>query len=287
MLPYDRFIYYRPLGESLTRADSKTYFGHGVLSVPFPDPYRPDHRFVDLSWERFASLVPLKDPQGIYFETGTLQPPPFQSAVRTLSEISYHRILAGAGVSFTGVSALLRPEDVVELPYPEKIIAYPKDELRIADSIPQGAGYVPHGDKAPDLYESASLQERARADHQNALRTIAALVHAGGGKCWYNNNIDLFAQIGAQRLLIEAKSINGKGQAVDRMRYGIGQLTDYGVRYGSETQGALKVLAFARPPEQNDSWIANILEHSSIAFLAAADDHLLPLNDLARELHIG
>ena len=90
--PFDRFVYYRPLGESTRRLDSKTYFGHGVLGVPFADPYRQDHRFVPIiQYEPFSNLVGLKDAQGRYFETETNQPPPSQSAAQ-----SRYRPLPGA-----------------------------------------------------------------------------------------------------------------------------------------------------------------------------------------------
>ncbi len=285
--PYELFIYYRPLGEAAQRHDSKTYFGHGVIGVPWPDPEKSDHRFAPIiRYEPFPSLVPLKDVHGNYYETGSKHSPQSQSAVRVIDQIGYHRILAAAGVAFVGVSQMPSTEAVAATGYLGRPIDFPKDVLREARVIPSGAGYTPHGERAIDVYESASLQERARADHQATLKLFAARAHKVNGTCWYNNNIDLFVDAAGQRLLVEAKSLTDPRQAIDRMRYGIGQLTDYRVRYRSETAGSLPVLAFGLPPDRASSWVASVLEEAGIGFVAAVDDKLEPLNDCARKIAI-
>lgn len=285
--PYDTFVYYRPLGESKARIDSKTYFGHGIIGVPYPDYRRSNHRFAPLiAYEQFQHLVSLADSFGNYYETGTKSPPAAQSAVRTIGEISYHRILAAAGVAVTGVSLMPTTEQVVAQAYLGQPIPIPKDSLRDASTIPEGAGYVPSGKATPNVYESASLHERARADHQRVLQLISTRAQSIGAKCWYNNNIDLFVDAGEKRLLVEAKSLTDDRQAVERMRYGIGQLTDYGVRYRAETRGAEKLIAFGRPPGRDLSWVRTILDEAQISLVALNGEDLVPMNERAEKLSI-
>jgi hypothetical protein len=280
---YDNFIYYRPLGASARRSDSKTYFGYGVLGVPFPDAKDSNRFFVPIErYARFPRVVPLKDPQGIWYETGTTTTFAAQSAVRHVSDIAFHRILAAAGAAVTGVSQLPSTDEIVASAYVGRPIAYPKDELREATAIPAGAGYKPHGDRILDVYESAALQERARADHQGVLTLIADQVIDRGGRFLYNNNIDLLAEIDGSKVLVEAKSLNNTERAVDRMRYGIGQLTDYSFRYRDEIGAAQKMLAFGRPPDEATSWVATVLQEADIAFVALDEGKLRPLNALAR-----
>jgi hypothetical protein len=284
VLPFEPFIYYRPLGRGTQRSDSRHYFGHGVLGEPWSDPDDERLRFVPLfQYERFPTLVPLRDAAGRYYETGTSTQPQGQSAVRSLSEIAYHRILAAADVAVTGVSALpvsAIAEQVVYLPPPA---TWPKDDLRIIREVPRGAGYVPRNTGPPNVYEAAALQERARADHQRVLSEIVAKVNQLGGTCWYNNNIDLLTNVGGQRLLIEAKSLNDTHDAIHRMRYGMGQLFDYSVRYRAEIEGAEPVLAFGRAPDRETSWISQILDANGVGFVASIDGNAVPLNDAARD----
>jgi hypothetical protein len=281
--PYERFIYYRPLGKSARRPDSLHYFGYGILGQPFPDPRRPDHRYVPLiKAARFPSLVPMRDLRSVFYETETATPPQFQAAVRRLSEIAYHRILSAGDVVSTGLEQLPSTETVSPLLLLEPSKA-PKDALRTITDIPAGAGYVPH-DTIVNVYESAALQERARADHQNVLHQISVLVHKTGGTCSYNNNIDLLAHHGDRHTLIEAKSLNDLHDAVDRMRYGIGQLADYSFRYRDELQGAQSTLAFGRAPDRQTTWIADVLQANSVAFVALVGDNVLPMNSAARQL---
>jgi hypothetical protein len=281
--PYDRFIYYRPLGKTTRRPDSLHYFGHGVLGKPFEDSRRPDHRFVPLiKAEPFGRLVPMRDFQGAFYETETTVGPQFQAAVRRLSEVAYHRILAAGDVVSTSLDRLPSTEAVSPFLLPEPSYA-PKDAFRIIVDIPPGAGYVPHN-AIVNVNESAALQERARADHQAVLARISSLVHSTGGTCLYNNNVDLLARHGEQRTLIEAKSLNDLRDAVDRMRYGIGQLADYSFRYRDELQGARSALAFGRPPDRQTEWIADVLEANAVAFVALDRDKVVPLNASAHTL---
>ena len=287
VLPYDQFVYYRPLGKSRRRGDSQHYFGHGTLGMPYTDLDRDDHRFVDiLQYQAFPNLVPLRDAHGNYYETGTPQVPMSQSAVRTISEIAYHRILAAAGVAVTGVSLLPSTERLIAMPPPVERMRWPKDVLRTADRIPEGAGYVPQASRGVDIYESAALQERARADHQRVLRMMEAEVTRRGGTWWYNNNIDFYATLGSERMLVEAKSLNDARDAVNRMRYGMGQLFDYRVRYRAETLDAKPVLAFGAPPAEETAWIADVLGENGVAFVVADGRGLHAMNAQAEQLPI-
>jgi hypothetical protein len=280
---YDRFVYYRPLGKSTRRIDSLHYFGHGILGKPFPDPGHSDHRFVPLiKAEPFPKLVPLRDLRENFFETETASGPQFQAAVRRMSEVAYHRILAAADVVSTSLDTLPSTEAVSPF-YLTSNPTAPRDTFRTIIDIPPGAGYVPR-DTIVDVYESAALQERARADHQAILKRISVLVHASGGTCSYNNNVDLLAEHGDRRTLIEAKSLTDLRDAVDRMRYGIGQLADYAHRYRAELRGAQSTLAFGRPPDRQTGWIADVLQANAIAFVALDGNAVVPMNEAARSL---
>ena len=281
--PYDRFIYYRPLGRAAPRVDSKTYFGHGVLGQWTPDSKRTDHRFVSLiQTEPFPRLVQLYDSKGAFYESESTSTPPFQSAVREITETAYWKILAAADINAAGISLLPSTERVAQHPYSGTVFRL--DDLREIANIPGGAGYKPHGDNRVNVYESAALQERARGDHQDVLRLVQQQVLQRGGITWYNNNIDLYARIGEARMLIEAKSLVDATAAIDRMRYGIGQLADYEYRYRAQLFGPQKVLAFGSPPDAQTSWVGDLLEDQRIAFVANAGGSLIPLNDSARAL---
>jgi hypothetical protein len=285
--PYDRFIYYRPHGKRASRPDSSHYFGHGILGVPFPDLDDESHRFVPLiKCERFPTLVPLRDPFGRYFETESDRPIQGQSAVRTLGEIPYQRILAAANIVSSGISLMPSTEEIAASGYFGTPITPPRDSVRRITEIPAGAGYVPRAEYKVDVQESAALQERARADHQTLLRRIGSITAQKGGSFWYNMHVDLVVELGEERSLIEAKSLNDVRDAVNRMRYGIGQLLDYGVRYRAELQGAAPVLAFGQPPDRETSFIATILEENGIGFVSQDRERILALNDKARSLRL-
>lgn len=283
--PYDRFIYYRPLGRSRARPDSKHYFGHGVLGRWYEDVRRPDHRFVDLiQAEPFPFPVPLLDEAAHYFETESDRPPQAQAAVRDVSETAYYRILAAGAVSSRGLALLPSTESLLDIPVPLAAAGIPRDRFRQITTIPAGAGYVPSGDAILNVFESAALQERARADHQDVLATIQSSVLQRGGATWYNNNVDLFARLGESRFLIEAKSLSDVRDAVHRVRYGIGQLADYAYRYGDELQGPQKVLAFAHQPPREAAWLREVLDQEHTAFLMAGNGIVEPLNETAKGL---
>lgn len=283
VLPDDHFIYYRPAKGS-TASDAGTYFGFGRLGVPYADPVDASLRFVDIKgYQKFSIPVPVRD--AVWTETGTTASPQFQAAVRELSTYDYHRLLIMGGVSLGEIETLPTVDDLLDgLVSP--LIQAPKDILRTAAAIPDGTGYVWQGGPMPNLAESAALQERARADHQNVLRYISQLVEARGGSWFYNNNIDLYAKIGEQRVLVEAKSLANPARAVDRMRYGMGQLFDYRVRYEAEVAGAEPVLAFGTPPDRSDAWIANILEGNGVALVCLMNGSLRALNLRAERLAI-
>jgi len=52
--------------------------------------------------------------------------------------------------------------------------------------IPDGTGYRRTG-KTIDIFEVASLQERARGDHQDTLKLVKAMVERRNGRCLFNN----------------------------------------------------------------------------------------------------
>lgn len=285
ILPDDRFIYYRP-SKGTHSPDAGTYFGHGRLGTPFPDMLDVNLRFVDIrGFLRFPRLVPARGLDGKWIEKDSNESPQFQAAVRELSVYDYHRILISAGVPLAEVEAMPTVDDVFSGAM-SQLVPAPKDGLRKAESIPDGTGYSWRGGPLPNLAESAALQERARADHQQILRTIAATVDRCGGDWYFDNHIDLFARIGAQTLLIEAKSLTNPVRAVDRMRYGMGQLFDYRVRYEAEVAGATPVLAFGTPPARSDAWVANILEANGIAFVSLLEGRVKALNPRAEGLPI-
>jgi hypothetical protein len=257
------------------------------LGEYFDDPIRKDHRFVNIiKGEQFRLLVPIVDQWEHYFETETSRPPPFASSVRDISEITYYKILAAADVSSTAVSLLPSTESLEDIVAAGGLAGPPRDRFREIREIPPGAGYVPSGNTFLNVYESAALQERARKDHQLVLRAIQDEIHRRGGVTWYNNNVDLFARVGEERLLIEAKSLNSFRDTVHRMRYGIGQLADYAYRYQDELGDATKVLAFPQPPSRDTAWVSAVLDQERTAFIAASESGIKPLNEAAQRLSI-
>ena len=282
---YDRFIYYRPATGS-AEAERSTYIGHGVLGVSIEDWARTGHYFVDIAWyEPFEHPVPLRQ-NDAFVETESITSPQFQSAARPIRETAYYRILMLGGVSASREFVPLTTELVLAAGYSALVVDAPRDTFRDALVIPEGTGYVPSGKALPSVYESAALQERARKDHNATLELIRRHAERLGGRCWYNNNIDLFVRCGDRAFLIEAKSLNDARQSVDRMRYGMGQLFDYRVRYKAEVAGAEPVLAFGAPPDLSTQWIATILEENGVAFIARTGGRLQPLNERARSLGI-
>lgn len=283
--PDDGFIYYRP-SKGTSSSDAGTYFGHGRLGIPFPDMFDDGLRYVGIrGFLRFPRLVAPRSPDGTWIETDSAESPQFQAAVREISLYEYHRILIAGGVPLSDVESLPTVEDVFSGAVGQLVHA-PRDDFRKAPTIPNGTGYSWHGGPLPNLAESAALQEHAREDHQRILRTIAGTIETRGGEWWFNNNIDLFGRVGEHRLLIEAKSLTNPIRAVDRMRYGMGQLFDYRVRYEANLADATPVLAFGTPPSRSDAWVANILEANGIAFVSLLEGHVKALNPRAEGLPI-
>lgn len=283
---FDRFIYYRP-ATGAPIEERSTYIGHGVLGVSYEDWARFDHYYVNIAWyEPFTNPVPLRQADA-FVETESSSGPQFQSAARPLRETAYYRILMLGGVSAGHEFAPpVTTETVLSAGYSPLVVEAPRDVFREATTIPEGTGYVPSGRALPSVYESAALQERARKDHNATLELIRRHAERLGGRCWYNNNIDLFVRCGDQSLLVEAKSLNDARESVDRMRYGMGQLFDYRVRYKAEVAGAEAVLAFGVPPDRATGWITTILQENGVAFVARDRERIVPLNERAASLAI-
>jgi hypothetical protein len=270
-----RFVYQRPV-KGAPSGQAGSYFGHGVLGNPYSDTKTAGHYFIDVLDYRPMPAVPLKDPFGSYYESGRIEPLMLRGkSIRYVAPERFFMILA-AGNAF---SALPERESARELGVFAPVGA-PRDEFRPMTFVPPGTGYVPHGSELIDRFEAAALHERARDDHQDTLERLRHRIQQLGGVCYYNNNVDLFARVGERRFLIEAKSLTRQSAAVNRMRYGIGQLLDYGVRYKAELEGAEPVLAFGSPPGREASWIPTILQANGIAFVARVRNTVNGGNDL-------
>ena len=283
----ERFVYYRPSRDAKA-AEASAYFGCGELGDWWADPDDPNHRFVGIRKPiRFATPVIHLDAQNRMYESTFTSRSAFQGrSVRYIDDLDYHRILDAAGLTGAAWHTAPTVDDVVSgLVLPGEALEAPRDPFRPLTVIPDGTGYRPTG-KTIDIFEVASLQERARGDHQDTLKLVKAMVERRNGRCLFNNNVDLLASFDEQRLLVEAKSLNIPSAAVDRMRYGMGQLFDYGVRYRAEIGRAQPVLAFAAMPSRDVGWISTILEGNGVAFIARQRDSLLPMNDAARGLPI-
>lgn len=276
-----RFIYQRPTRGS-TAVDAGRYFGCGLLGNPYEDVQNSGHYFTNVYQYAKFTPVPLRRSSGEYYETGTLVTPNFRGrSIRWIDAAVYFAILeAGRLYSASPQTDMLDLNDTGVFA-PGRV---PLDGFRLLTAVPAGTGYVPHSDEPPDPHEAAALHERARGDHQEMLRLILEQIHTLGGEGLYNNNVDLFARIGERRFLIEAKSLTRPFAAVDRMRYGMGQLLDYSVRYRADLQSAEPVLAFATPPDRDSAWISTILNENRIAFVARSEGRIRALNDLAETL---
>jgi hypothetical protein len=283
---YERFVYYRPAKGAVSR-EASSYVGYGSLGEPFPDPDDATHRYVPVRQYRpLRNPIEYRDQTGRFLESTVSSRTAFTGrSVRRILPADYFRILSSAGIYGDPFADLADTRDVIASPYSMlPVLTAPTQPLRIVDRIPPGTGYRPSGNPV-DTQESAALQERARQDHQAVLRRLQYLVHERGGDTLLNNNVDLFATVRGQRLLIEAKSINHPRVVVDRMRYGIGQLADYGVRYHGELGGAERVLAFGVIPPPESAWISTILQESGISFVALNEaGRVIPLNERARSL---
>jgi hypothetical protein len=281
----EKFVYYRP-SRGAKVGEASSYFGCGELGDWWTDPGDPTHRFVGIRKPiKFATPVPFADKSDRMYESKFASRIAFQGhSVRYIADLDYFRILDAAGLTGEVWDSAPTIDDVLSgLLVPSTSIAPPRDPFRPLTVVPDGTGYRPTG-KPIDIFEVASLQERARNDHQETLKLVKSMTEARGGECLFNNNVDLLASFGERKLLVEAKSLNVPSAAVDRMRYGMGQLFDYGVRYRAEIGRAAPVLAFGALPAHDVSWISTILQETGVAFVARQREALLPMNDLARDL---
>jgi hypothetical protein len=286
---FERFVYYRP-SSGAARNERSAYIGYGTLGQPYADPANPNRRFVDIRQYRPFGPVRFADAGGVFFESDYTSRNAFQGrSIRRISKVDFVRILVAAGIYGNPFETLADTEALAAQPYsPLALVAEaPTQPLRRVEDIPPGTGYRPSAGVV-DVREAAALQERARKDHQDTLRALQALVHERGGSTYLNNNIDLFADVRDQKLLIEAKSVGSESVVVDRMRYGIGQLADYSVRYRNDIAGAQSVLAFGRVPSPASHWVGTILQESQIAFVALdrPSERVVPLNERARNLSL-
>lgn len=281
----EKFVYYRPSrGASVDEAS--TYFGCGELGDWWTDPQDETHRFVGIRRPiRFATPVRHVDAREQMFESRFQDRSAFQGhSVRAIDDIDYYRILNAAGLTGAAWSEAPTVDDVMSgLTLLPTNLSPPRDAFRELVEVPDGTGYRPTG-RAIDVVESAALQERARGDHQDTLKRVKAMADARGARCLFNNNVDLLVEFGENKLLVEAKSLNVKTAAVDRMRYGMGQLFDYGVRYRAEIGRAQPVLAFGAVPSHDVAWISTILQDNGIAFIARDRAGIIPLNTAAKTL---
>ncbi len=279
----ERFVYYRP-SRGATAGEASTYFGCGALGDVWDDANNPGHRFVSIEKGiRFARPVPYLDPVGRMYESRFNDRNAFQGqSVRYIDDLDFHRILEAAGVTGAVFADAPTVSDALAGRV-SPLLAPPRDALRPLVAVPEGTGYRPTG-TGPDVYEAAALQERARRDHQDTLRLLKERVEYRGGSCLFNNNLDLLAQLGSRKLLVEVKSLTRQTAAVDRMRYGMGQLFDYSVRYRADIGRASPVLAFGNEPSSDVAWISEILQGNGVAFIARERDELKPVNELAKDL---
>lgn len=282
----EKFVYYRP-SAGAPRGQASTYFGCGVLGEVSPDPYDPTHRYVDIEKPvRFAHPVPFEDTNGAMFESGFPSRNAFQGrSVRHIDDLDYYRILQAAGLTGAVFAEAPTVSDVLAGRV-SPLIAPPRDAFRPLSAVPEGTGYRPSGGDGPDVFEAAALQERARADHQETLKLFKAMVDRRGGSCLFNNNVDLLATFGDSRFLVEVKSLTRPTASVDRMRYGMGQLFDYSVRYRADIGRAKPVLAFGTMLRNDVAWISEILQGNDVAFVARDGAELKPVNELARGIPI-
>lgn len=273
-----RFIYQRPI-QGAPKGEGGTYFGYGNLGEPYPDEGRAGHFWIDILDYRKLNPVPLKDPSGTYYETGRAEAINLRGrSIRYVDPMAYFSILA-AGHAYSPLPAPVDAHDVGFFPS-----VAPTDAFREMLVVPPGTGYVPHGTEPIDRFEAAALHERARGDHQATVELLRRRIADRGGVCFFNNNVDLFAKVGERKLLIEVKSLTHADAAVNRMRYGMGQLLDYRVRYKAQLAGADPVLVFGSQLEREIAWIPTILQENGIAFAARGGDAIIPGNELGERL---
>jgi hypothetical protein len=72
------------------------------------------------------------------------------------------------------------------------MLASPPSFLFLAGGVTPRQSWTPN--KLIGQISRERLQERARKDHNATLELIRRAAERLGGRCWYNNNIDLFAR---------------------------------------------------------------------------------------------
>ncbi len=279
-----RFLYQRPV-KGAPPGQAGTYFGCGSVGNPYPDARSTGHWFVDIFDYQEMRPVPLRAVDGRYYETASEQLGNLRGrSIRYIEPLRYFAILNDGHVLSADMHLQTEEHETLQDRGVFAPGAIPKDVFREMLVVPPGVGYVPHGDAPPDQHEVASLHERARGDHQRTLDVLLRRFQAMGGSGLYNNHVDLFARLGERRFLIEAKSLSRPKVALDRTRYGIGQLMDYRVRYEAELMGAEPILAFGAAVEREQSFIPTILDKNGIALVEVVGERALPGNDRARAL---
>ncbi len=281
----EKFVYYRP-SRGARESEASCYFGCGELGDVYADPSDSNHRFADIEKPiPFAKPVPYVDPAGRMYESRFANRSGFQGhSIRHVDDLDFFRILAAAGLTGAVFAQAPTVGDVIA-GRASPLLMPPRDALRPLKVVPDGTGYRPTGN-GPDVNEAAALQERARADHQATLRLLKAMVERRGGSCLYNNNVDLLATFDEHRLLVEVKSLSRPVSTVDRMRYGMGQLFDYSVRYRAEIGRAKPVLAFGAMLGNDVAWVSEILQGNDVALIARQGEELKPINQLAEQLPV-
>jgi hypothetical protein len=279
----ERFVYYRP-SRGAVHGQESSYFGCGELGDVYGDPNDESHRFVDIRKPiRFARAVPFEDTSGRMYESRFPNRNAFQGrSIRHIDELDFHRILAAAGLVGSVLADAPSVDDVIAGRV-SPLLAPPRDAFRPLSVVPDGTGYRPSGN-GPDVHEAAALQERARGDHQATLRLLKVLVEKRGGSCMFNNNVDLLASFDNERFLVEVKSLARPSSTIDRMRYGMGQLFDYSVRYRAEIGNAKPVLALGAALRSDVAWVSEILEGNKVALVVRDAQGLEPVNEQARQL---
>lgn len=280
----EKFVYYRP-SRGASGAESSCYFGCGELGDYWDDFNNPGHRFVGIRKPvRFPRAVSFRDPEGRMYESRFSSRSAFQGqSVRHVDDLDFHRILSAAGLIGSALSEAPTVDDVIAGRVSPIVMEPPRDMFRPLDTVPEGTGYRPTG-LGPDVFEAAALQERARADHQRTLQLLKRSVEAAGGLCEFNNNVDMLALFDEKKLLVEVKSLSNPASTVDRMRYGIGQLADYAVRYRDQVGMAQRILAFGSPLPGGANWVPEILDGNAVAFIVRDKGEIVPGNELARTL---
>lgn len=112
--PGSIFVYYHSAHKAPKNTWKRYYFGFGVIGDISPDPDEPGHYFAQLLDARpFPQRVPLRRADGIAYESLGFQEvrrseePPWQSAVRPLSEEAFQAIVRAGGLNPNDLGEML------------------------------------------------------------------------------------------------------------------------------------------------------------------------------------